>query len=106
MQTFKPGMTRADLLKVFMEEGGISKRTWRRYVYRRYGYIKVDVVCTGWGSLPVSVKAGRPDHENLEAVAGVGGDGLGRFLRKAVLTHPPLHQRTPHIDLAASPSRC
>lgn len=43
MQSIKPGMTRAELLKVFMEEGGISTRTWRRYVYRECGYIKVDV---------------------------------------------------------------
>ena len=43
MQSIKPGMTRGALLKVFMEEGGISNRTWRRYVYRRCAYIKVDV---------------------------------------------------------------
>jgi hypothetical protein len=39
----KVGMTRADLLKVFKEEGGISTRTWRRYAYRYCAYIKVDV---------------------------------------------------------------
>jgi hypothetical protein len=43
MQSIKVGMTRGDLLKVFMEEGGLSTRTQRRYVYRRCGYIKVDV---------------------------------------------------------------
>ena len=43
MQSIKVGMTRAELLKVFMEEGGISSRSRRRYVYRRCGYIKVDV---------------------------------------------------------------
>ena len=36
-------MSRADLLKVFTEEGGLSTRTWRRYVYRECLYIKVDV---------------------------------------------------------------
>jgi hypothetical protein len=41
--TVKPGMTRADLLKVFDEEGGLSTRTQRRYVYRGSLYIKVDV---------------------------------------------------------------
>ncbi|MGO9114202.1 MAG: hypothetical protein ACLP9L_33730 [Thermoguttaceae bacterium] len=35
--------TRKELLKLFMEEGGISTRAQRRYVYRRCGYIKVDV---------------------------------------------------------------
>ena len=43
MQTIKVGMTRADLLKVFVEEGGLSTRIWRRYVYRECLYIKVDV---------------------------------------------------------------
>ena len=43
IETVKVGMTRADLLTVFKEEGGISTRTWRRYVYRDCPYIKVDV---------------------------------------------------------------
>ena len=43
IETIKVGMTRDDLLKVFKEEGGISTRTWRRYVYRDCEYIKVDV---------------------------------------------------------------
>ena len=43
IETVKIGMTRDDLLKVFKEEGGISTRTWRRYVYRDCKYIKVDV---------------------------------------------------------------
>jgi hypothetical protein len=43
IEAVKVGMTRADLLRVFEEEGGISTRTWRRYVYRECPYIKVDV---------------------------------------------------------------
>jgi hypothetical protein len=43
MQTIKVGVARADLLKVFAEEGGISTRSQRRYVYRECRYIKVDV---------------------------------------------------------------
>jgi hypothetical protein len=43
LESIKVGMTRKDLLKVFMGEGGLSNRTWRRYVYRRCGYVKVDV---------------------------------------------------------------
>jgi hypothetical protein len=43
MQTIKVGMTREDLLKVFKEEGGLSTRLERRYVYRDCPYIKVDV---------------------------------------------------------------
>ena len=43
IESVKVGMTRVDLLRVFKEEGGISTRTWRRYVYRDCPYIKVDV---------------------------------------------------------------
>jgi hypothetical protein len=43
IESVKVGMTRGDLLKVFGEEGGISTRTWRRYVYHECRYIKVDV---------------------------------------------------------------
>ena len=39
----KVGMTRGELLKVFMEEGGISSRTRHLYVYRKCGLVKVDV---------------------------------------------------------------
>jgi hypothetical protein len=39
----KPGTTRRRLLEVFMEEGGLSTRTQRTYVYRHCPYIKVDV---------------------------------------------------------------
>jgi hypothetical protein len=38
-----PGMTRADVLKNFQTEGGISARQWNHYVYKRCPYIKVDV---------------------------------------------------------------
>ena len=43
IESVKVGMTRGDLLRVFKEEGGISTRTWRRYVYRDCPYIKVEV---------------------------------------------------------------
>lgn len=43
MQSISAGATRAELLKVFAEEGGISTRTSRTYVYRECRYIKVDV---------------------------------------------------------------
>jgi hypothetical protein len=42
-QTVKPGMTRAELSKVFSTEGGLSTVTHRTYVYRDCPYIKVDV---------------------------------------------------------------
>ena len=42
LDTLKPGMTRADILTVFTEEGGLSWRTHRTYVYRLCPYIKVD----------------------------------------------------------------
>ena len=43
MQKIKAGMTRADLLKVFTTEGGLSTGLNRTYVYRGCPYIKVDV---------------------------------------------------------------
>jgi hypothetical protein len=42
-QTIKPGMTRAELSKVFGTEGGLSTVTHRAYVYRDCPYIKVDI---------------------------------------------------------------
>src|SRR5689334_20998959 len=43
IETVKVGMTRADVQRVFNEEGGLSTLTSRRYVYRDCPYIKVDV---------------------------------------------------------------
>ena len=43
MEWVKAGMTRADLLKVFDVEGGISTRQQRTYVYRGCPFFKVDV---------------------------------------------------------------
>jgi hypothetical protein len=43
MSEVKAGMTRGELLKVFGEEGGISTRTQRTYVYKKCRYFKVDV---------------------------------------------------------------
>ena len=43
MQKIKVGMTRADVLKVFTTEGGLSTGLNRTYVYRECPYIKVDV---------------------------------------------------------------
>jgi hypothetical protein len=43
METIKPGMTRADLLKAFRTEGGLSTRLLRTFVSRDCPYFKVDV---------------------------------------------------------------
>ncbi len=43
IQTIKVGMTREQLLKVFITEGGLSTYTWRTYVHRDCRYIKVNV---------------------------------------------------------------
>jgi len=43
METVKPGMTRAELLKLFGTEGGFSNRLRRRFVSRDCAYFKVDV---------------------------------------------------------------
>jgi len=39
----RPGMTRADLLKVFKGEGGLCGPEARTYVNRRCSFIKIDV---------------------------------------------------------------
>jgi hypothetical protein len=49
-QKIKPRMTRAELLKVFTTEGGLSTATHRTFVYRSCPYIKVDVDFTLSGS--------------------------------------------------------
>jgi len=48
IETVKPGMTRADLLKTFKPEGGFSAGTRLKgmFVYRDSAYIKVDVEFT------------------------------------------------------------
>jgi hypothetical protein len=43
MQSVKPGMTRAELLRVFTTEGGESTGLRRTYMYRQSPYFKVDV---------------------------------------------------------------
>jgi hypothetical protein len=43
MQTIKAGATRADLMKMFTTEGGLSTTSQETYVYRQCPYIKVDV---------------------------------------------------------------
>jgi hypothetical protein len=64
--TLKPGMTRKDLSKLFTEEGGLSIRTQRTYVYRQCPHIKVDVTLApasaGINEMPedVIVKISRP----------------------------------------------
>src|SRR5262245_46707943 len=43
MQSVKAGMTRAELLKVFTTEGGLSSGLRRTYPFRECPYFKVDV---------------------------------------------------------------
>jgi len=43
MQTIKPGMTRGELLTVFMEEGGLSTVLEQTYVHKQCPLFKVDV---------------------------------------------------------------
>jgi hypothetical protein len=54
-ESVKVGMTRADVLRVFTTEGGLSSPAWRTYVYRKCRYIKVDVKFS---------TSGHEEHEN------------------------------------------
>ncbi len=65
MKTIKVGMIRADLLKVFVTEGGISTPLNRTYIYRECPYIKVDVEFEPLGSRDVE---GRVTSETNEDV--------------------------------------
>ena len=58
MQTIKVGMTRAELMKVFTTEGGLSSALSRTYVYRECLYFKVDVEFKPVGR-PVRDRSGR-----------------------------------------------
>jgi hypothetical protein len=71
MQTIKVGMTRAESLRVFTIEGGISNRLGRTYVSLDCPYFKVDVEfrpvgpppdtdCCSEGPDDVIVKISRP----------------------------------------------
>lgn len=42
----KPGMTRADIERNFITDGGAMRMTDGRYLYRRCHYIKIDVTFT------------------------------------------------------------
>lgn len=44
IDAIKPGMTREAMKEVLQEEGGLSTRTHRTYVYKQCPYIKVNVV--------------------------------------------------------------
>src|SRR5262249_34850368 len=63
MQTVKVGMTRADLLKVYTTEGGLSTRLWRTYVYKQCPYFKVDVKFRAVGGVD---KMGRPSIDESD----------------------------------------
>ena len=55
--SIQPGMTRKDLFRLFKEEGGLSTRRRRQYVYRECPYIKVDVEFAAVGDLNSSTEA-------------------------------------------------
>ena len=59
MLTVKPDMTREQLLKVFVTEGGLSTGLQRTYASRQCPYFKVDVKFRA---------VGRPDRDRNERV--------------------------------------
>lgn len=65
VSSIQSGMTRAELLRVFTTEGGLSTRDEQRYVYRRCPFIKVMVTFRrpadaddDWGGAPEEERAG------------------------------------------------
>jgi hypothetical protein len=65
IKTIKVGMTRADLLKVFTTEGGLSTPIQRTYVFRECPYIKVNVEFTPVGR-PARDAEGRVTREESD----------------------------------------
>jgi hypothetical protein len=65
-RTIKPGMTRAELSKVFTTEGGLSTPKHRTYVYRDCPYVKVDV-----GFTPSSEKQGTVEQKPSDIIANI-----------------------------------
>ena len=65
VSSIQSGMTRAELLRVFTTEGGLSTRDEQRYVYRRCPLIKVMVTFRrpadaddDWGGAPEEERMG------------------------------------------------
>jgi len=65
VSSIQSGMTRAELLRVFTTEGGLSTRDEQRYVYRRCPIIKVMVTFRrpadaddDWGGAPEEERTG------------------------------------------------
>ena len=65
VSSIQSGMTRAELLRVFTTEGGLSTRDEQRYVYRRCPLIKVMATFRrpadaddDWGGAPEEERAG------------------------------------------------
>lgn len=59
VSSIQPGMSRAELLRVFTPEGGLATRDGQQFVYRRCPYIKVivnfrkpDDADVEWGNAP------------------------------------------------------
>jgi hypothetical protein len=73
MATIQIGMTRADLLKVFTTEGGLSTGLSRTYVSRDCPYFKVDVEFEA---------VGRPDR-NADGRVTLVEDPADRIVKKS-----------------------
>jgi hypothetical protein len=67
IHTVKPGITRADVLKVFKTKGGISNQLQRKYVFRDCPDVEVDAGLSRPGEGPAS---GRPGRSSSRSTAG------------------------------------
>jgi hypothetical protein len=66
INTIHVGMTRKELRKVFKEEGGLSTRTQRTYVYKGCPYIKVNVTFSAVGAPGMD----ESDDDRLTSISG------------------------------------
>jgi hypothetical protein len=72
VSSIQPGMSRADLLRVFLPEPGLSTRDGQQFVYRRCPYIKVivnfhkpDDADVDWGNAPEE----EWDHDQILSIS-------------------------------------
>jgi hypothetical protein len=72
--SIRPGMTRADLMKLFMEDGGLQEIPARRYVLKSCNLIQIQVKFAG-----PSGQAYKPVPDDRLKIVEVSGPYLARM---------------------------
>ena len=70
IESIEPGMTRAELMRVFTTEGGISTRFEQTFVHQDCPYIKVDVNFEMDSEIPADSSNLRSDQDVIARISG------------------------------------